>query len=258
MSLAAFIGGKAAGPRLTKKLRPDDPLDLTNYDPKPYASKVSPLAQVARGRGGPAESAAPRGILMPGMRSESETSVKVGPPSDPPSFEPSASANPTSASPITPSKTSSPSKTTNISNRTRQLSAPRPPSASPTNKPPQASLTKSVLSVNEISPAPASLVHVNAAAASDGSAKALTPSLTRLQSRGLVGERLKAAESVVKDTKPEAAAQLLVHPISPHLSDGPQELRSMVSPPIRKKSVLDRWPPASSSSSENFPSSSVE
>ena len=194
---------------------------------------------------------------MPGMRPQSETSPKLGPRSNPPS-EGSASANSTSASPITPSKILSSSNATNIGDRTRQLSAPRPPSALPVNKPPTPRLTEAPPPANKIPPTLSSPVYANTAAASDGSAKALTPSLTRLQSRGLVGERLKAAESAGKD-RPDAAAQPPVHTISPHLDDSSQELRSVVPPPpVRKKSVLDRWPSASPSLSENFPPSSAE
>jgi len=265
VSLAAFIGGKATGPRLTKKLRPDDPVDLTDYDPKPYSSKVSPLAQVARGRGGPAESSNSRGVPMPGMRSELEASVKVASRTNPVNpistlSQRNVSSGPTPASPTVSSKTPPASKPAGSGDGSRQLSAPQagPPLASFVNKPLQATQsTDSSLSVNKVPSTPSSLAHANAAAVSDGSAKALTPSLTRLQSRGLVGERLKAAESGVKDAKPEAATQLSANLSSPPAPTGPQELRSKeVSPPLRKKPVLDRWPPASSSPNENFPSAS--
>jgi len=69
----------------------------------------------------------------------------------------------------------------------------------------------------------------------------LTPSLLKLQGRGFVGERVKASDNMMQESAATGT--------SPAIEDDDETLQSSVFP-VRKKTVLDRWPPAAGSPSE--------
>ncbi|KAF8322294.1 hypothetical protein DL93DRAFT_2205857 [Clavulina sp. PMI_390] len=290
MSLAAFIGGKATGPRLTRRLHPDDPIDPEDLNPKPYANRVSPLAQVARGQGGPAHMESSRPFALPGMRPETDEKrsstlppPKVASPSTKePVGNPKAASVPalsaTTSSPAVQSPTPSPKPSSStflsVAERTKQLADARSsqsPSPSPlASSPPVATPSaapipgpKPSLPFNKpAAPPPSASARASPSSSAEASAKVLTPSLTRLQGRGLVGERVKAAEifstepPLQEEPEPMSSPSPVVPPAR-SVSDSARETNPIASPGgfegrPRKKSVLDRWPPSGSPVSEKF------
>ncbi|KAF9518106.1 hypothetical protein BS47DRAFT_1389287 [Hydnum rufescens UP504] len=269
MSLATFIGGRATGPRLNKPRPQENVHEPTLYDTKPYSHSVSPLAQVARGVGGPArQEPKNRGNTTPGLEAGGRFKLSNVSTYDPPRLVQASSATvnasvaatgPTPAFPVTSRNRLAPedpkADPTPIEGSWESASLPfstLPKSSAPS---PAVGYTsnsaKSMPTGNSVLRSPF-LKGSNASSVFDHEqpSKPLTPSLTRLQGRGFVGERVKASESPLKE------AVLSPLPTSPASSS------SVANPPpkstqelMHKRTVLDRWPPEPPSTpfKDNFP-----
>jgi hypothetical protein len=268
MSLAAFIGGRATGPRLNKPRPQENVHDPTLYDTKPYSYTVSPLAQVARGEGGPARAESTnRGNTAPGLEAGGRLKLSNVSTYDPPRpVQPSsatvnssvAATGPTPAFPVTsrnrlaagdskgdPTPIEGPRESASLPFSTLPKSSAQSPAGGTSDS------AKSMPTGNSVLRSPF-LKGSNVSSVFDHEqpSKPLTPSLTRLQGRGFVGERVKASESPLKE------AVLYPLPTSPPSSS------SVANPPqkstqelTRKRTVLDRWHPESPSTpfKDNFP-----
>ncbi|KIJ49349.1 hypothetical protein M422DRAFT_246441 [Sphaerobolus stellatus SS14] len=198
-SLAEMIGGRGSGPRLSK------PANVDSSENRSLSTQ---------GRALPGLTASPRFSSSPAAPSPSVKPTTLRSTSLGTETTDTSAVNPVSISP--PSRPASTSSFTAPSlARPIQPNVAAPPSAIATASP---------------TPAPAFL-------RASPSTQELHPSLTRLQGRGLVNQRVRAASQLFNDnTIPEQ-----------------QELSS--SPPTpTKRSVLDRWQPGLSSSSPPSPS----
>ncbi|KAJ7072217.1 hypothetical protein C8F01DRAFT_1102975 [Mycena amicta] len=208
MSLAAFMGGKATGPRLNRHAPQQDA-----SDPTQFVQRTSNAPHPVFGRGG---------IALPGLA----TQPRAGRTPEP---------QPRSRRLSTPSpeKPESPKRT---SVRERTVSTPTGPKTAPksTSQPhtPRQIATPSL--ARPVQPDPRSSPQGPQISASQTPSQAfmrppaqkeLTPSLSRLQGRGFVQNMVKVSSQLQKS--PSSS------PSGPETSRPPSE---------RKASVLDRWP----------------
>lgn len=263
VSLASFIGGKATGPRLNKVVAQPETHDPTKFDTRPYVSTASPLAQVARGKGGPAsgEISSNRRVRMPGLavddhsarndltqgrltaspvaeaRAISPTSPRkkaIRRLSNPPDAihaatdetNPPGFSKPSSLLSSTPALGSTGSSLT----RSKSTSAtPQTPSRSSAISSPAPYLARPVQPQTPSTPQFIPPSGVAPTFARSLPPKDPSPSLTRLRGRGFVGERIRASVDLSSDTPTKSV-----------------ETTAPSSAP--RRNVLDRWQPAATSS----------